>query len=169
MTTTTNMKKFSSIQEHRVADYLNWSVVSGSGARQFDKGDVVSDQFLGECKTHVEKYQKIIFYYSHWKKIVEEASSKFKSPVLIVDDGSQSPKNTWCMFNASIGLAWNRFELSQVCPFRTNIIFETSQMKRFLTLLNSDKSYYDRFYLAARFGDYDVGVLDLETFALLFN
>lgn len=164
-----NMKRFSSVQEQRIADYLGWKVVSGSGARDFNKGDVESPYFLGECKTHTTKPKKIIFYESHWKKIIEEASSTFKSPVLFVDDGSQSPERTWCMFFVPADFSWQGYDLLKVCPFKTNIIFENSTMKKFLTELNGNKPYYKKQYLRAEFGGRLVGILDLETFAEFFD
>ena len=164
-----NMKKFSIVQEHRIADYLGWKVVSGSGAREFNKGDIESPHFLGECKTHTTKPQKITFNFAHWKKIVEEASSKFKTPVLFVDDGSQSPEKTWCMFPVPAEFSWKGYELKQVCPFRTNIIFENSTMKKILNELNGEKPYYKKQYLKAEFGGNDVGILDLETFSEFFD
>lgn len=164
-----NMKRFSSVQEQRIADYLGWKVVSGSGAREFNKGDVESSYFLGECKTHTTKPQKIIFNLAHWKKIQEEASSKFKTPVLFVDDGSQSPEKTWCMFPIPAEFSWKGYDLQKVCPFRTNIIFENSTMKKLLNELNGEKPYYKKQYLKAEFGGNDIGILDLETFSEFFD
>lgn len=93
-------KYFSSKQEHTIADYLGWSVVVGSGARDFHPGDIISEDFLGECKTHTAPKNKITITKSVWCKIQMEAESKFKRPVLFVDDGTQSIKNTWCVIPA---------------------------------------------------------------------
>lgn len=93
----TNKKKFSSKQEKILASSLGWHVVSGSGSRNLKPGDIVSNEWLGECKTHVEPNKRIKFVYSIWNKIVDEASFVRKFPVLFVDDGSQKPSSTWCI------------------------------------------------------------------------
>ena len=90
-------KDFSSVQEKNIADSLGWDVVSGSGSRHLSPGDVISDKWLGECKTHVTPGQMIAFLESVWEKLQEEADSRFKFPVLFVDDGSQDLEKTWCM------------------------------------------------------------------------
>lgn len=121
-------KFYSNKQETAVANYLNWRVVTGSGARATHPGDIVSDDWLGECKTHVIKSKTITFKKSEWQKIFSEAISKFKTPVLIVDDGSQSISNTWCIYP-------RRFDITQfkVQPLpkhtRANIIIDPSQLR----------------------------------------
>lgn len=90
-------KYYSSKQEKMIADYLGWSVVTASGARAFLPGDVRSDNFLGECKTHMQRQSDIVIYKDVWRKISEEAISVFKRPVLFVDNGTQMIKNTWCI------------------------------------------------------------------------
>lgn len=92
-------KYYSDIQEKRIANLLNWKQVSGSGSRPTYPGDVISEEFLGECKTHTSISDNIIFKLDHWNKIKNEAMSQFKSPVLFVDDGSQLIENTWCIFD----------------------------------------------------------------------
>lgn len=94
-------KDFSTIQENMVADYLGWEVVTGSGARACFPGDVTSDIWLGECKTHIERGQKIFFGSSVWTKIQDEAMAKRRCPVLIVDDGSQKSEHTWCLLSVA--------------------------------------------------------------------
>ena len=93
-----NKKEFSSKQEHAIADALGWKVVSGSGARIFHLGDVTSDLWLGECKTHTSSGNPITFNRGVWDKIRVEAMSVGKYPVLFVDDGSQKLDHTWCLF-----------------------------------------------------------------------
>jgi len=93
-------KYFSTKQETSVAKYLEWEVVSGSGARDTLPGDVISDEWLGECKTHMVPSETITFELGHWQKIKAEALAKFKNPVLICDNGTQETRNTWCMFSA---------------------------------------------------------------------
>lgn len=84
-----------------IADYLEWECVVASGARACHPGDIISDLWLGECKTHVTTGNRIKFVYKEWEKICEEAMSKFKFPILFVDDGSQKESNTWCMVDAN--------------------------------------------------------------------
>lgn len=92
-------KDFSNAQEHMIAKYLGWKVVSGSGARPFHVGDVWSDEWLGECKTHVKVGDKVTFYAQHWRKICREADSCMKKPILITDFGTQQPEDTFVVFN----------------------------------------------------------------------
>lgn len=90
-------KKFSDKQEKLIASSLGWVQVSGSGSRPNLPGDVESDIYLGECKTHTTPGHSINFKFSVWDKIEEEAYSRFKKPVLFVDDGSQKLDHTYCM------------------------------------------------------------------------
>lgn len=90
-------KYYSSRQERMIADYLGWSVVSGSGARAFNPGDIISNSFLGECKTFTEKSDTIYCYNRVWDKICKEAKSVMKCPVLFIDNGTQDPNHTWCV------------------------------------------------------------------------
>lgn len=92
-------KYYSNKQENTIASYLGWSVVTGSGSRSTLPGDIQSDEWLGECKTHETAGHKIIFYHSVWNKLQDEAISKYKFPALFVDDGSQKVENTWVMYS----------------------------------------------------------------------
>ena len=98
-------KEFSDIQESRIANYLGWSKVVGSGSRNFHPGDVVSDRWLGECKTHARSGYNLVFKFDVWDKISEEATSQFKYPVLFTDDGSLDIKNTYCMIQIPADLS----------------------------------------------------------------
>lgn len=119
-------KYFSSKQEKMIAKSLGWSVVSGSGSRNLHPGDVQSDEWLGECKTHEKPGHKIIFYKSVWDKIVDEAISKYRFPALFVDDGSQSIVNTWVMFNT---LPSTKYTLcSYIYPVKKNASFKSLDM-----------------------------------------
>ena len=90
-------KYYSSKQENMIADFLKWHVVPGSGSRNCYPGDIESDEWLGECKTHTTK-QPVKFVLKEWSKIREEAIAKMKFPVLFTDDGLQNADTTWCMF-----------------------------------------------------------------------
>ena len=90
-------KEFSSKQEQTVAYELNWDVVTGSGARPCTPGDVICDDWLGECKTHTTRNNPIAFNHEVWVKLNNEAMMKHRAPALIVDDGSQRLCNTWVL------------------------------------------------------------------------
>lgn len=92
-----NNKLFSSRQEKMVADYMGWKVVSGSGARPFNPGDVANGQCLVECKTHDTEQANVVFRKTHWQKISSEARAKNRYPVLITDNGTQKSANTWVL------------------------------------------------------------------------
>ena len=109
-------KYYSELQENRIADYLKWHTVVGSGATATKPGDIFSDQWLGECKTHTKKSDKIVFKLSHWRKIKKEAQSKFKYPILFTDNGTQNIHDTWCLFDCKLN-----------CPQNANLIYTTTK------------------------------------------
>lgn len=123
-------KDYSSKQESMIADSLGWSVVAGSGAAACYPGDIISDEWLGECKTHLSPGKKIFFSKKVWKKIQDEAMVKRRFPVLFTDDGSQKSKHTWCLFEAS------RLDTSECTPHKilklttVNFSFDSSSMMR---------------------------------------
>lgn len=119
-------KTFSSKQEHLIADLLGWSVVTGSGSRNLYPGDVQSSEWLGECKTHDTPGHKIVFYSSVWKKIQDEAISKYKFPVLFVDDGSQTVRHTWVMYKVLPAVTCTKIDY--IYPIKTNISFDSLDM-----------------------------------------
>lgn len=82
-------KHYSDKQETIVAEYLGWKRVSASGARPFNKGDIVSDSWLCECKTHTAHVDSMKILKSVWKKLKSESMSCMKRPILIIDDGTQ--------------------------------------------------------------------------------
>lgn len=90
-------KAYSKKQEKMVADYLGGYPVGGSGAFAGAPGDVKTYDWLVECKTHVEPGQNIFFDAEVWDKIQKEAMGMHRKPVLVVDDGSQDAKKTWCL------------------------------------------------------------------------
>ena len=91
-------KDVSEEQETMIARYLGWSRVSGSGARPGHPGDIKSDEWLGECKTHMVPGKPIKFDFDVWQKISNEAVSQFKKPALFSDDGMRDIDSTWVMF-----------------------------------------------------------------------
>lgn len=92
-------KDYSTKQEKAIANYLNWYTVKASGATAFDKGDIKSDDWLVEAKTHV-KESDILFNYKVWEQIQELAMIAHKKPVLITDNGTQLLDNTWCLISS---------------------------------------------------------------------
>ena len=90
-------KDYSNKQETVIAKYLGWDRVSASGARNFYPGDIKSDEWLGECKTHTKPIKEIRFVYAQWTKICEEAMTSHRLPVMFVDNGTQAISGTWCM------------------------------------------------------------------------
>ncbi len=94
-------KYYSVKQERMIADYLGWNTTPASGAKACKPGDIVSDEWIAECKTHVEETGKIIFYHKVWDKLKTEAMSIMKRPVLFVDNGTQKIKNTWCLISSN--------------------------------------------------------------------
>lgn len=159
-------KDFSSVQENRVANYLGFSVVSGSGARDCHPGDIIGKDWLGECKTHTSSISRIYFKLDVWKKICDEATAKHRYPVLIVDDGSQEIKNTWVMIKiSSISTGIKKVELD-------SSIAQISKNK--ISFINRDtKKLYDRCCMYFNFGivvmsmiayDEEVGFMPLSVF-----
>lgn len=161
-------KDYSKVQESMVADFLGWEVVSGSGAAACHPGDVISEDWLGECKTHVKPGQKIFFSKSVWKKICDESMVKRRYPVLFTDDGSQRANKTWCLFS------YRQLNLEEVDPFndttylkRTNISFEHLQMILNYQEICLDSDKHRVFLLP--WGDDTVAVCPLTTFKELFG
>ena len=92
-----NTKMFSSLQENRVAKELGWETVSASGARPFNLGDICSENWLGECKTHTADAKSIYFNRDVWEKIKSEATYHHRKSIIFTDDGTQSLDSTWCV------------------------------------------------------------------------
>lgn len=90
---------YSNIQEKNVANFLSGKVVAGSGSDKFAPGDVKTDRYLIECKTHVKKTDTIKFQFSHWEQIASEAARCGRFPVLCVDNGTQKIENTFILTN----------------------------------------------------------------------
>ena len=95
-------KYYSSRQESYIAGFLGWETVVGSGARNFFPGDIICDDWLGECKTHTSPGHKLTFDFEVWDKIDKEAVSQNRKPVLFCDDGSQHIDKTWCLVSSPL-------------------------------------------------------------------
>lgn len=98
-------KDYSNAQEEMVSTYLQWDRVAASGGASFVCGDVISDKFLGECKTHIEQGSKIVFRQDVWQKLCDECVSVGRLPVLFVDDGSRKPYNTYCITRKPVDMS----------------------------------------------------------------
>lgn len=158
-------KDFSSKQESMIADYLSWDVVSGSGAAACHPGDIISDNWLGECKTHEKPGHKIFFSKDVWKKICDEAMSKGRSPVLFTDDGSQKIENTWCIVNKFMihGYTLSRTDKK----VSTNLNFTLKELdelySNIVTLEDLTTIYYETL------GDSSVAILPIHIYRMLFE
>lgn len=165
-------KDYSNKQEKMIADYLNWKVVSGSGAAPCVPGDVISYSWLGECKTHTSEKEDITFLDSWWQKIKEEAVVKHRNPVLCVDNGTQKSNCTWCLFSLSaLNGKLHKEESLKIKKNAVNIKFNNLEMRRHYRQLNTDGDVIT--VLTAKIGKSNpgeiVGILPLEVFASLFE
>lgn len=164
-------KEYSSVQEHKVADALGWEVVTGSGARPTVPGDVKSDKWLGECKTHTEKGQKIFFDLAVWQKISKEADATHRSPALIVDDGSQDLKHTWV---ACRQVSVDTTTMAMSDPYfavRKNISFEDVRTKEYLESLYKlgGGIVFDSISLELTWNNEQILVMTFDTFTKVFD
>lgn len=159
-------KDFSSIQENRVAEYLGFNVVSGSGARDCHPGDIIGKDWLGECKTHMSIVPRIQFKLDVWKKICDEAIAKHRYPVLVVDDGSQNIERTWVMVKvSSLPNYFERVEASpKVAQISKNTIsfVETETRKLYDVCVKAFK--HDDIVMTMIAYDEEVGFMPLSVF-----
>ena len=158
------IKDYSTKQEHMIADYLGWDVVSGSGARPCHPGDIISDDWLGECKTHEQRGKPIFFSQSVWEKIVEEATKTHRTPVLFTDDGSQKSENTWCIFNEfMVDDSWDKQDYEK--KFNQNITIKLEDLKQ---LYPPNTDIENPFAYIVSFGKHRVALLPLQYFYSMF-
>ncbi len=159
-------KEYSSVQEHKVADALEWEVVTGSGARPTVPGDVRSDKWLGECKTHTEKGQKIFFDLAVWQKISKEADATHRSPALIVDDGSQDLNHTWVVCR-QVSSDTSTMAMCDPCfNVRKNISFDHDKATTYLKSLYKTGGgvVFDYICFELTWNDEKVLVMPFDTF-----
>lgn len=158
-------KDYSFRQEHSIASALGWEVVSGSGARPCVPGDIISDDWLGECKTHVDSGKPIAFNYKVWLKICDEAAMKHRSPALFVDDGSQSLANTWvlCYYHTISG-----HELFKIAYPKATIPNISATLQYFTDLVQSAKPLLGRSYeyviIVHKWHNDNVAIMPFDTF-----
>lgn len=155
-------KDFSNKQEKLIASFLDWSIVSGSGARACHPGDIIGDEWLGECKTHETPGKSIFFSQKVWEKIVDEAIAKHRKPVLFTDDGSQKIDKTWCIFNHFVVPEdWNTIQLPK--KFKTNITVKHEYLIDVYSKVDATTVYL------ANLGSYKVALLPLRLFNTMIN
>ena len=160
-------KYYSTIQENTIANFLGWKVVSGSGARDLSPGDIIGESFLGECKTHVKPTDTIVFFADVWKKICEEASSRFKYPALFVDNGTQSIEDTWVVtlpHSVNITRCTN-YKLPIIVD--VNISFKLDYLESIVKQINSTYNTITAF--SAQLAGTDVVVMRIEDFREVMN
>ena len=66
-------RKYSNLQEKRIAKKLHGRKQLNSGATMFQKGDVITDKILIECKTKVKESKSISIQKDWIEKLKEEA------------------------------------------------------------------------------------------------
>lgn len=164
-------KEASSKQEHMVAKFLGWKVVTGSGSRPFRPGDVQNDNYLVECKTHTKEQKNIVFYRKHWEKIVIESRSVNKYPALIVDEGSQIAENTWVMLPKRVITRESTAQILRLVNTSTSlntITFANSGARDFYKSVYIDDNGKINFY-EDDFGYESVAIMPLSEFKKFYQ
>ena len=159
-------KYYSNIQEAQVAEYLGLQVVVGSGSRCYNPGDIKSERYLCECKTHTKIVNKLIFKKEIWNKINSEAISKFKLPILITDDGSQKLNNTWCLIPYSV-IKFRSYIQSIPYEESTDILHNQGRPNYNIDIHKLQELYqrYDicRYYISGiKFDDFDLVLMNIR-------
>lgn len=165
-------KDYSSVQETKVASVLNWEIVTGSGARPCVPGDVRNDSWLGECKTHTEPGHKIFFDTDVWAKIQKEADVSHRSPVLIVDDGTQDLNHTWILCRE---VSISCVDIATADPnfaIRKNISFDHEKVSQYLKSLyksGGGSVVFNHICLEINWNGQSVLVMPFDTFAKVYD
>ena len=164
-------KDYSSIQEKQVAEYMDWQVVSGSGAAKCHPGDVIGEDWLGECKTHVKPNQPIFFKYTVWQKICEEAMIKHRYPVIFTDDGSQKLSRTWCLFKSNMlnGLDVDTVEMPEKLKSAVNISFSNREINEVIQMHKQNSVSNNPVCINMDWHNESISISDIDTFAELFR
>lgn len=161
-------KDFSNKQEKMIADYLGWSVVSGSGARACHPGDIIGEDWLGECKTHETTGKSIFFSTNVWTKICEEATFQHRRPVLFTDDGSQNIRKTWCLIPIfTVEDDWSVQPMKK--KFRANFTMNHEDLAKLYDCNGIQSGNSDKVCYYAEMGSQKVVVLPLELFKYMFD
>ena len=163
-------KEASYNQEHMVANFLGWQVVSGSGSRPFSPGDIKNENYLLECKTHTKEQSNIVFYKNHWDKICKEARSVNKYPALVVDEGSQRAENTWVMIPKRVIPVENINQVLHLVNTSTShntVTFANQEAKDIYKLISTSNSEVD--FFEDSFGDEPLAILSLTEFKKFYQ
>lgn len=163
-------KVYSDKQEKLVASILNGNVVPGSGSRPTVPGDVKSENWLAECKTHVEPGHNIFFDLNVWKKISDEAMALHRLPVLVVDDGSQKERHTWCLCRSCNIYKGNLMIVPFPVTVRKNISCKEDKLNE---ALSQAKKWLGGLYIGACFefswNEEDICILPITTFKEVYD
>ena len=165
-------KEFSSKQEKLISNELGWETVVASGARPGAPGDIISEEWLGECKTHTAPGNKIFFDALVWDKIQQEAMMRHRKPVLFVDDGSQSLDNTWVLCNEASILQVNTASVDFPFAVRKNVSFDSEKGKVKLKEFFSKSGggiVFDNMIYSLTWGTSQVVIMEFSTFKELFD
>lgn len=162
-------KVFSIKQEQSIADELGWSRVAGSGAAPCAPGDVRSDEWIAECKTHVKPGEDVIFMLNHWQKIQEEGVSTHKYPVLFVDEGSQDLDRTWviCFAHSISPDEYQPFPFPKIV--KTNIKFNQQELKVDLGSREAEINYLRRAVYKLTWDNRKVLLMPFRTFQEVYD
>lgn len=164
-----NNKLFSSRQERMVADYMGWKVVSGSGARPFDPGDVVNAHCLVECKTHDTEQTNIVFRKTHWKKISTEARAKNRYAILITDNGTQKSCNTWVLISVNFIGASNANRIDGLVNTSSKGTTITFKHDSAMSLFNTNYIDGEVNYLSETWDNDLLAIMPLEEFKKFYE
>lgn len=154
-------KDYSNAQESMVADFLGWNKVAGSGAATCKAGDVISDKFLGECKTHETVGSKVVFRRDVWSKLCDEAMVFGRIPVLIADDGTQKWRRTYCLVKKPADMSFlpksEFFVSSYNVSYKKHLNFDPDRL--YAKIKKSENCIY-----VINWFDQDVLLMNLSTF-----
>lgn len=174
-------KTFSNRQESMISEYLGWDKVAASGARNFHPGDIICDDWIGECKTRMDVKDDIIFYANQWLKICEESQGVFRYPALFVDNGSQSIEYTWVMYKSKNFLSQKKLcltldtseNLRKILHKKVHLKFNVRDLNRYYQdmIHKIEVSGLDELLpvIEIEFANEVVGLLPLHKFAEVFG
>ena len=163
-------KFYSDRQETAVAKYLGWKRVAASGARPFNKGDVQSDRWLCECKTHTAVCNDYKISFSVWRKLLRESTSCMRRPVLIVDTGTQKIEDQ-CVIIPMTFYDLD-YELKMYDPIIDNESdFHIRQNEKSFSFSSSVTSVLlkKKYCIRVKFNDIDVVIMPIEFFKELVD
>lgn len=163
-------KYYSNKQEKIVAAALGGYKVGGSGAMPGSPGDAKTYEWLVECKTHTTPDKPIFFDLNVWNKIKKEATAAYRRPVLVVDDGSQSERRTWCLCRSSDLNLSSMISVPFPAAIRKNI---SAKHDKLMEALKPSSRYMGEFYTGSIFevewNDEEVCILPLSLFKEIFE